>query len=238
MDTVGYYHPDQGFHLIVNTMGTAYILPQATSRAIALYIRQERKEYLFWSPEQWDALPEGMAYYVRAYSGTAPLANEPSLWTFWLKRAEQWDATWWEHADSMKGACHLEYRFCKGPGREDTCCNPHETFWCFITNKDKMLAYYEEVGKAKLKNPVTGFVYLLKADNGVYKIGASTTPNQRSKTLGLQLPYETALMHTIETDDMYGLENELHRKFAKKRKRGEWFELDEADIEYIKGLGA
>jgi hypothetical protein len=101
-----------------------------------------------------------------------------------------------------------------------------------------MLAYYEEVGKAKFRGPVPGFVYLLRADNGVYKIGASTTPEQRSKTLGIQLPYETILEHTIETDDMYWLEGWLHHKFTKKRKQGEWFELDEADIEYIKELGA
>jgi len=101
-----------------------------------------------------------------------------------------------------------------------------------------MLAYYEEIGKAKFRGPVPGFVYLLRADNGVYKIGASTTPDQRSKTLGVQLPYETILEYTIETDDMYQLESWLHHKFARKRKQGEWFELDEADLEYIKGLGA
>ncbi len=51
------------------------------------------------------------------------------------------------------------------------------------------------------------------------------------------MPYDLELLVSIETDDRDSLEKELHEKFADKRKKGEWFDLTEEDIAYIKGLG-
>jgi hypothetical protein len=51
-------------------------------------------------------------------------------------------------------------------------------------------------------------------------------------------PFETELIHALQVADVYSAEKRLHSKFADKRVNGEWFELDETDIEYIKGLGA
>lgn len=40
----------------------------------------------------------------------------------------------------------------------------------------------------------------------------------------------------IKTPDMCALESELHKRFADRRVNGEWFELCETDVLYIKGL--
>ena len=81
-----------------------------------------------------------------------------------------------------------------------------------------------------------GFVYLLRADNRLYKIGRSKAINERIKQLEIKLPYELELVAFIVVGDMYKVERWLHRKFADKRKRGEWFELEEVDIEFIKAM--
>jgi len=82
-----------------------------------------------------------------------------------------------------------------------------------------------------------GYVYLLQADNGLYKIGQSKVIDNRIKQLGLKLPYELNLVSTVLCLQYKELEAHLHERFADKHVRGEWFELDDADVEYIKGLG-
>ncbi len=88
--------------------------------------------------------------------------------------------------------------------------------------------------KTRIKK--TGYVYLLKSDTGHYKIGRTIDPSSRSKTFGIQLPFDVTFICTIKTDNMYGLESELHQKFSKKRINGEWFNLSTEDIDYMKSL--
>jgi len=78
-----------------------------------------------------------------------------------------------------------------------------------------------------------GHVYLLRADNGFYKIGQSKVLDDRIKQLAVQLPYELELICAIQTVNPIGLEEELHTRFREKRKRGEWFNLDEDDVTYF-----
>jgi hypothetical protein len=82
----------------------------------------------------------------------------------------------------------------------------------------------------------TGYVYLLKADSGLYKIGRAIDPKNRGKTFGVQLPFEVDFVCTIKSDDYEALELELHEKFKDFRVRGEWFNLAPDDVEYIKSL--
>ncbi len=81
-----------------------------------------------------------------------------------------------------------------------------------------------------------GYVYLLQAESGAYKIGRTQDPANRIKTFGIQLPFEVDFICVIQTPDMAELESRLHTKFADKQIRGEWFELNEDDVEYIKSL--
>ena len=56
-------------------------------------------------------------------------------------------------------------------------------------------------------------------------------PEVRASQLGTQGPFEYDLLHTIETENAWQLEQELHMFFAEKRAQGEWFVLDEDDIQ-------
>lgn len=82
-----------------------------------------------------------------------------------------------------------------------------------------------------------GYLYLLKCGEH-YKIGFSNTPKRRLKQFRTGSPLPVLLVHTIKTAFYRQIEQQLHYKFAKKRVRGEWFTLDDADVEYIKSLNS
>jgi hypothetical protein len=74
------------------------------------------------------------------------------------------------------------------------------------------------------------YVYLLKGGPH-YKIGMSTDPKKRFDQIALQIPFRVTLIHTIETDDGGGIEKYWHKRFANKRTNGEWFRLNDSDVE-------
>lgn len=86
----------------------------------------------------------------------------------------------------------------------------------------------------------SGYIYVLRADNGRCKIGRARLIDDRVYQLGIVLPYDPELVCAVKVDDYVAMEKELHELFmdAGKHVKGEWFELNEADIEYIKALGA
>ena len=83
----------------------------------------------------------------------------------------------------------------------------------------------------KITNP--GCVYLLRCER-FYKIGASKDVDKRIHALSASSPFRLELIWIIESEDMYRLESLFHERFAHKRHRGEWFALDQDDIESFK----
>lgn len=79
-----------------------------------------------------------------------------------------------------------------------------------------------------------GSVYLLRADNGLFKIGRSVVPESRAAELQTASPVAISLIHVISTSDCVELERLLHVHFSGRRVRGEWFELSPGDVELIR----
>lgn len=76
---------------------------------------------------------------------------------------------------------------------------------------------------------VVGYVYLAKHGRD-YKIGRSNDVARRRREISLLLPNELEHVHVIETDDPEGIEAYWHRRFEKRRSRGEWFRLNPDDV--------
>jgi hypothetical protein len=72
-------------------------------------------------------------------------------------------------------------------------------------------------------------VYLAKHGRD-YKIGRSNDVARRRREISLLLPSELEHVHVIETDDPEGIETYWHRRFEKRRSRGEWFRLTPDDV--------
>jgi hypothetical protein len=79
----------------------------------------------------------------------------------------------------------------------------------------------------------TGYVYLALMKVGRekrYKIGKADIVERRARQIAVRLPEDLELLHAISTDDAYGIEAYWHKRFAEKRRGGEWFELTAIDV--------
>lgn len=127
-----------------------------------------------------------------------------------------------------------------------------DTLKTLRTLVDSTLAFYEENGTdveatnnawmdefmesanepTPKKAPKKTYVYIMvDSHTGLYKIGHSKSPIEREKTLLSQAPAIELLFYFKATTQT---ELDLHKQFESKRGRGEWFSLNEADIENIK----
>lgn len=86
--------------------------------------------------------------------------------------------------------------------------------------------------KPRVKStPKPTFIYLMRDDHTQYiKIGRSKNPTARERTLQAESP-SIALISCWASDTAE--EKILHKMFAHKRKRGEWFALDDDDVSHI-----
>ncbi len=74
------------------------------------------------------------------------------------------------------------------------------------------------------------FIYQLSPGRHALKIGVGEKVNRRKRQLQTGNPDELVAVGWIESETPYVLESELHKWFQAKNIRGEWFELQPADI--------
>jgi len=73
-------------------------------------------------------------------------------------------------------------------------------------------------------------VYLIRATNGLVKIGIAKNVERRLQQLDNMSPVPLRLIAAMETKHARILESELHELFSSKQVRGEWFDLNDEDI--------
>jgi hypothetical protein len=93
----------------------------------------------------------------------------------------------------------------------------------------------EEASSSALTNVSLnfGYCYLLKHGKE-YKIGASSNVEERFGRIATQMPQTITNVHTIKTDDPFGVEKYWHLRFEAKRLKGEWFSLSAEDVRAFK----
>lgn len=78
-----------------------------------------------------------------------------------------------------------------------------------------------------------GVVYILKSAYG-YKVGRTRNVPARMRAFGVKLPIVYTIPLCAWFDDCYVAERRYHEMFAGKRINGEWFDLDENDLQLIR----
>lgn len=78
-----------------------------------------------------------------------------------------------------------------------------------------------------------GYVYLVRASTGHYKIGSSRSVEQRFRHLQCGNPQPLTLAHKFYSLTAERDEFELHRRFAGQRVMNEWFQLSATDVASI-----
>lgn len=82
-----------------------------------------------------------------------------------------------------------------------------------------------------------GYVYLLfDHESGRCKIGRAKNWQKRAKQFGVDLPFRSSVFHVIRCRDMVSAETMLHDRYRQYRTNGEWFALNDNQIEEIKAI--
>lgn len=104
----------------------------------------------------------------------------------------------------------------------------------FLEHGSAPPAYLSE--SSKERKPTPGYVYLARAETGEHKIGRSKNPKERIKVFDTKMPVDVEIVHVIKDDDYILAEEELQKEFREKREKGEWFDLNKRDIDFICSL--
>jgi hypothetical protein len=95
-----------------------------------------------------------------------------------------------------------------------------------------LIEKFEPIWQGNL--PDAGYIYCLSDQQGHYKLGRTKQLQTRLRALGTQPPFKIQLLFTHYVFNAPRYEKLLHQHFAKKRMNGEWFALDDSDIELIR----
>lgn len=82
------------------------------------------------------------------------------------------------------------------------------------------------------------YVYVIEdvSNSFYFKIGRTSHPYSRLSRFGVILPIVIHVIHIIPCANSAKAESELHLRFRSQRKRGEWFALSNADVEWLKSI--
>lgn len=108
----------------------------------------------------------------------------------------------------------------------------------------RLLERREQWSKKITANPPRGridgreYVYVIQETDltGYYKIGRTNSPYGRFGQFTAKFPFNFRIVMLFVVDNSHEAERDFHAMFAPQRRKGEWFELDADDLEYLYGL--
>jgi len=72
-------------------------------------------------------------------------------------------------------------------------------------------------------------VYLIRGNDGKYKIGIAKNPSQRVKQLQTGNSDKLSIIETYRSENASKIESALHFQYSHVRNEGEWFDLSISD---------
>ena len=97
---------------------------------------------------------------------------------------------------------------------------------------DRVVALYKGSEYEKMIN--VGFVYFIRAANGLFKAGRTNDIEKRFRSIQSMSPEKLELFHYFPTWDCAIAEQEIHLMWAEYRTHGEWFDLPNDEIHFIR----
>jgi len=82
-----------------------------------------------------------------------------------------------------------------------------------------------------------GYVYLMRAENGLHKIGRAKNYETRRQGLERDIPMKVMVVHVIVCSDYIRAEARLHERYSAYRVGYEWFSLSPEQVAEITGIG-
>lgn len=101
-------------------------------------------------------------------------------------------------------------------------------------NKERLRKQAKE--EERQRTMPSGYVYILQAENGCYKIGRTNNMEKRIKAIRRDYPLNITVLHYFPCKDMISTETALHRRFADNRLQGDWFRLDASQAAWLVSL--
>ena len=78
-------------------------------------------------------------------------------------------------------------------------------------------------------------VYLIRGNNGKYKIGIAKNPKERIRQLQTGNSDQLKIIETYESENASTIEFALHAQYSHVKKVGEWFDLSISDeVDFVK----
>jgi hypothetical protein len=79
------------------------------------------------------------------------------------------------------------------------------------------------------------FVYLIRGNDGKYKIGSAKEPKQRLRQLQTGNSDKLELVEVYQSENARKIESTLHRYYSYVRNVGEWFNLSiKEEVNFVK----
>ena len=85
----------------------------------------------------------------------------------------------------------------------------------------------------KINTIAATWVYVIRSDNGLFKIGVTNNVATRLAALDTASPVVLSVFAVLESNRARSIEAELHKRFTHLRKRGEWFSLGQDDLDFL-----
>jgi hypothetical protein len=82
----------------------------------------------------------------------------------------------------------------------------------------------------------TGYLYVIKASNGLYKIGVASGVQARFAGIASMSPLPVELVHMHYAVGVTRIEIQLQERFKESHSHYEWFRLSESDLHLIAEL--